>query len=252
MKRAIRRVLRLAGYKLVPFEQPTTARELNPDITDSEWQTFCCVQPYTMTSLERVLAAIRATGYVVANGIPGAIVECGVWRGGSTMAIARTLLEHGDASRHLYLYDTFEGMTDPTTCDIDFRGAHAATLLKQQSDRKLESTLWAYASLENVRANLSQTNYPPSKVAYVKGPVESTIPGVAPDRIALLRLDTDWYESTRHELTHLYPRLSPGGILIIDDYGHWGGAKKAVDEFFGGRVFLSRIDYTGRLVTKAQ
>jgi hypothetical protein len=88
---------------------------------------------------------------------------------------------------------------------------------------------------------------------FIKGKVEETIPEQAPAQIALLRLDTDWYESTYHELVHLYPRLSPGGILIIDDYGHWAGARKAVDEYFAEHrlnLFLHRIDYTGRICIK--
>ena len=87
----------------------------------------------------------------------------------------------------------------------------------------------------------------------VPGLVEDTVPSQAPEVIALLRLDTDWYKSTWHELEHLYPRLSVGGVLIIDDYGHWEGARRAVDEFIeakGLRLFLSRIDYTGRLAIK--
>ena len=82
---------------------------------------------------------------------------------------------------------------------------------------------------------MASTGYPPDRVRYVKGPVERTIPDRLPGGpIALLRLDTDWYESTRHELLHLFPLLSPGGVLIIDDYGHWSGARKAVDEYLGG------------------
>ena len=84
--------------------------------------------------------------------------------------------------------------------------------------------------------------------------MEETIPGRAPERIALLRLDTDWYESTRHELEHLWERLEPGGVLIIDDYGHWAGAREAVDEFFAKRSdapLLTRVDYTGRIGVKA-
>ena len=80
-------------------------------------------------------------------------------------------------------------------------------------------------------------------------------PAASPPSIALLRLDTDWYESTYHELVHLYPRLSVGGILIIDDYGYWQGARRAVDRYFaeqGTRVFLSRIDETGRLAVKQE
>jgi hypothetical protein len=90
-------------------------------------------------------------------------------------------------------------------------------------------------------------------VNLVKGPVESTIPATIPDQLAILRLDTDWYESTKHELDHLYPRLVSGGILIIDDYGHWQGARQAVDEYFARqnlKPLLSRIDYTCRIMIK--
>ena len=79
---------------------------------------------------------------------------------------------------------------------------------------------------------LHGTGYPPERIHFVRGPVEETLPAGAPDEIALLRLDTDWYESTRHELEHLYPRLAAGGVLLVDDYGHWEGARKAVDEYF--------------------
>ena len=100
---------------------------------------------------------------------------------------------------------------------------------------------------------MQRTGYDPARMHFVKGDVLETVPQEAPERIALLRLDTDWYESTRHELDHLYARLSPGGILIIDDYGHWRGARRAVDEFIEKhrlRLFLNRIDYTGRLAIK--
>jgi hypothetical protein len=95
--------------------------------------------------------------------------------------------------------------------------------------------------------------YPKEKLHYVQGKVEDTIPGAAPGQIALLRLDTDWYESTHHELIHLYPRLSAGGVLIVDDYGHWQGSRRAVDEWIaqtGARILLNRIDYTGRVAVK--
>jgi hypothetical protein len=97
------------------------------------------------------------------------------------------------------------------------------------------------------------TGYPADRLHLVQGKVEDTLPGAAPARIALLRLDTDWYESTRHELVHLYPRLVPNGVLIIDDYGDWVGAKEAVDEYFAAQPFqpfLSRMDHTGRLAIK--
>jgi len=113
--------------------------------------------------------------------------------------------------------------------------------------------MWAMAPLDRVRRNVLATGYPAERVHFIQGKVEDTLPANAPDRIALLRLDTDWYESTHHELTHLYPRLSPGGVLIIDDYGHWQGSRLAVDEFFAARAYtplLGRMDYTGRMMVK--
>ncbi len=105
-----------------------------------------------------------------------------------------------------------------------------------------------------VRETIDSAGYPSERVHFVRGQVEDTVPEQAPERIALLRLDTDWYESTRHELLHLYPRLASGGVLIVDDYGHWDGCRRAVDEYFSTEaepVLLSRIDYTGRLAVKA-
>lgn len=112
---------------------------------------------------------------------------------------------------------------------------------------------WAIASLDDVKRNVRLTRYPEERITFVKGPVEQTLNATAPDHIAVLRLDTDWYESTKAELDHLYPRLAIGGVLIIDDYGHWQGARRAVDEYFAARgehPFLHRTDYTGRVMIK--
>ena len=204
-----------------------------------------------MTSVERQLALIQAVRYLVRRGIPGSFVECGVWRGGSSMATALTLAQEGDTSRDLYLFDTFEGMTPPTDRDKSSEGVLAKTYLDRQ---RKGSGYWCYADLDDVRTNMTSTNYPTDRLHFVKGPVEETIPSQSPaGPIALLRLDTDWYESTKHEMTHLFPRLLEGGILIIDDYGHWQGARKAIDEYLAGEdrpYFLNRIDYTGRLLFK--
>jgi predicted O-methyltransferase YrrM len=109
---------------------------------------------------------------------------------------------------------------------------------------------WCFSPLEEVERNLRSTGIDPARLRFVEGKVEDTIPATAPERISVLRLDTDWYESTWHELTHLYPRLSPGGVLIVDDYGHWQGAREAVDRYFGEvaePILLARTDYTGRI-----
>jgi O-methyltransferase len=152
--------------------------------------------------------------------------------------------------RTLWMYDTYAGMTDATSADISHSGASASALLAaaKQLEAPERSLKLGSVSLEDVRANMAATEYPISWVKFVEGPVEQTIPGNVPARISLLRIDTDWYASTRHELVHLYPLLSPGGVLIIDDYGHWQGAREAVDEYFEDALpFLNRIDYTGRL-----
>ena len=168
------------------------------------------------------------------------------------MAAAKTLVDLGAANRELYLFDTFEGMSKPTEVDQDVQGLRAADEFERTRTGE-DSSTWVQVPLDEVRQNVEKTGYDPALVHYVKGKVEDTLPDAAPEKIALLRLDTDWYESTRHELEHLYPRLVPEGVLIVDDYGHWEGARRAVDEHFRHHPpapLLHRIDYTGRIAVK--
>ncbi len=202
---------------------------------------------YTMTSVERMYALWAAARHVSAAGISGDYVECGVWRGGSSMLAALTFGAAGDRDRTFHLYDTFEGMAEPTA--EDGRVARYEWERHQQADHNE----WCYSALDEVRANLNSTGLAPNQLELVKGKVEDTIPAHIPSKVALLRLDTDWYASTRHELIHLFPRLESGGVLIVDDYGHWEGARKAVDEYFrerGTPVLLVRVDETGRVAVK--
>ena len=185
------------------------------------------VRPRTMTGHAKLFPLVEATRYIARRGIPGEIVECGVWRGGSMQAIALTLLEEGAADRELHLFDTFEGMPPPSEHDTR-KGVSAAEML---AARDKEHWIWAIAGLDDVQEGMRETGYPTELVHYHQGKVEDTVPDLAPERIALLRLDTDWYESTKHELEHLWDRLSPGGVLIIDDYGDWDGARLATEEF---------------------
>lgn len=208
------------------------------------WNT---VSAHTLTSPQRIQALIDAVRYLDHNRIPGSIVECGVWRGGSMMAAAYALLEN-HPHREMYLFDTFDGMTTPTDVDVDLRGQSAASLL--EGDPQRIGALAAVVPLAEVKRNLASTGYPDHLVHFIVGDVLTTLPDHAPSEIALLRLDTDWYESTRHELVHLVPRISKGGVLIVDDYGHWKGARRAVDEYFQSselKILLNRIDYTGRI-----
>jgi hypothetical protein len=201
-----------------------------------------------MTSAERIYALIQAVRYISSNDIEGAIVECGVWKGGSMAAIAKILLQLRNTTRDLYLFDTFAGMTEPTANDIDYSGRQASVVLSEDIGTKCED-----APLEQVKEVLYGTGYPKERMHFICGNVEKTIPASAPDLISLLRLDTDWYASTKHELVHLFPRLAQAGVLIIDDYGHWKGSRQACDEYFAQNrvpILLNRIDYTGRIALK--
>jgi len=249
VSKAIRNGARRAGYALVRCQR-NNGYPL--DFTPGEIKLIDAVRPYTKTTPERLHALIHAIRYLHTNQIPGDIVECGVWRGGSMVAAAKTLMEVGDTSRSLYLYDTFEGMVTPGEFDVSSKGVKATDKFEK---RKLgeDSSDWCYASLEEVTRIMHGTGYPEERIRLVKGKVEQTLPGQAPERIALLRLDTDWYESTLHEMKTLFPRLTPGGVLIIDDYGDWEGARKAVDEYLAEQaipLLLGRIDDTARIAVK--
>lgn len=200
----------------------------------------------TMTSPERGYSLYTAVTYIAKRNIPGAFVECGVWKGGSSMIAALTFMEMGLTDRELYLYDTFEGMTRPTQHD---RVAWNDSPVTERWEERFGS--WV-VSRDEVQNNLEKTGYPRENINLIEGDVLQTLNQRRPGKIALLRLDTDWYESTAFELEVLYPLLVPGGVLIIDDYGHFTGAKKAVDEYFDDRTFplLSRVDYTGRMGIK--
>jgi O-methyltransferase len=210
--------------------------------------------PFTMTGIARLQSVIDAVRYCVRSEVPGAFAECGVWRGGSVLAMILTLQELARADRDLYLYDTFEGMTEPTEHDVSPYHPPARQLWEETGGRPWSKLFDPKSFNEQaVRDTLRSTGYPDERLHFIRGAVEETIPDAVPDQLALLRLDTDWYESTRHELIHLYPRLADGGVLIVDDYGHWEGARRAVDEYFTEHaqpLLLSRIDYAARIGVK--
>ncbi len=242
---------RQAYWHLASLTRPGSSKSSHPaDFSDNEVKTLEAVEGKTLTTPERIVALVRAMDYIVGNGIAGNVVECGVWKGGSMMAAAMTLARLGADDRQLHLYDTYDGMPPPTDKDRDYLGNTAESQMAAQDK---SADVWARAQLEEVQSNMALTGYPADRIHYVKGKVEDTIPGHLPGPIALLRLDTDWYESTRHELEHLYPLLVPGGVLILDDYGHWEGARQAVDEYIEKhrlRLLLCRIDMGGRIAVK--
>ena len=210
---------------------------------------------FTMTTRERLWASMSAVKYAVLNGVPGAVVECGVWRGGSTMAMVEVLVTLGVRDREVFLFDTFSGMTPASDFDTDSLGVPAKVHL-ESTPRVTGANVWCIAGIDDVRANLDSTGYPASLIRLVQGDVTETLEIEAnlPGSIAVLRLDTDWYESTKKELEILFPRLVVGGVCIVDDYGHWSGARKAVDEYLASHglyPLLAVSDYSGRSFIKS-
>lgn len=201
---------------------------------------------FTMTSKARMRALFGAVEHIVRLDIPGDFVECGVWKGGSSMLVAFTLIELNETNRKIYLYDTFKGMSKPT--DDDYRVGDRFALAKNQWKKE-----WCFSPLFEVKKNMLSTGYPQENLIFIKGKVEKTIPIIIPEKIAALRLDTDWYESTKHELINLFPRVSKNGVIIIDDYGYWAGSRKAVDEYFTNQsIFMKMIDDSGRMGIKLE
>ena len=223
----------------------------------NELEIINSVKPYTYTTRERIFALIEAVRYVIKNNIPGDFVECGVWKGGSVMAMMKTLLEVA-SEREIYLFDTFAGMTKPTDKDKIIKPSllggtpgRDPRIFFEETKINDFSSEWGNATVEEVKKNLSRINFDMNKIHFVVGRVEYTIPEKSPREISLLRLDTDWYESTRHELTHLFPRLSKGGIVLVDDYWAWKGSKLATDEYFKQKnitIFLKTTDPFGGVI----
>jgi O-methyltransferase len=237
---------------------PTSVMTVTAQLDDEERAMVERCRPHTLVSPERLVATADAVAHVVRRGIPGALLECGVWRGGSVLAMVLTLQRLGVDDRDVYLFDTFTGMTAPGAEDTS--AFHPPALRTFERARASGRRAWEglfneeVFGLEQVRELLHGTGYPPERLHFVVGDVLETLPGRAPDRLAVVRLDTDWYASTKHEMEHLYPRLSEGGVLIIDDYGHWRGSRKAVDEYLeatGEPLLLARTDYAGRMAVKA-
>ncbi len=209
---------------------------------------------YTMTIQSGAGATynlFKSVKYIVQNRIRGDIVECGVWRGGSMMLMAYALQYFNDRTRSLYLYDTYNGMTEPDEIDIDYEGRNLRAIW--QGAHQAGAKMGYGGSVDSVRGNLRSTGYPPQRMNFIEGDVLETIPATLPEKISLLRLDTDFYKSTLHELTHLYPRVVSGGVIYIDDYGWCKGARQATDEYFSAidfQPFLARIDETVRIIIK--
>jgi O-methyltransferase len=247
--------LSFLGLKLVRLSRLNQLQKManyQYNITDIELDAvfqhiYYKIKDYSLVGIERCYALYKSVLYVIENNIQGDFVECGVWKGGSCMLMAYTLMENGVTDRKIWLYDTFSGMVQPG--ENDGEAEKKEWELNKITEHRNN---WCLGEIEEVEQNLLSTGYPADNIRLIKGKVEDTIPATIPGKIAILRLDTDWYDSTKHELVYLYPLLQDHGILMIDDYGAWQGARKATDEYFRQRppVFFNRVDYTGRLIVK--
>jgi O-methyltransferase len=252
MKQLIFKTLNSLGYEL----RKKVAPQLKPKPLYYQTEPFLSITnhvgEFTMTNLDRLQGLFLGVNYLVDNGIEGDFVECGVWRGGSSMAAALTFMSKKQPNRKIWMYDTYEGMAETTEHDLDPNGYLAADIIKR-SDKSNPRSIFCVASFEDVEANMKSTGYPMENVKFVKGKVEDTLKSDIPEKIAFLRLDTDYYTSTKAEMEILYDKLVPGGVLILDDYGHWQGARKAVDDYFelkGKKPLFSFLDYAGVIAIK--
>jgi hypothetical protein len=196
------------------------------------------VQPYSMLSYARLRALYAAVCHIAKSGVPGDVVECGTARGGSA-ALMGLALKEVDHSRHLWVYDTFQGLPAPTLEDPDY---HIAKHFTGTCRGQLEDVTQLFD-----RLSISSFSH------CVKGMFQETLPLTEVKAVAVLHVDGDWYDSVLTCLECLWERVTPGGIVQIDDYGHWEGARKAVNEFFASRGIsphLRYVDYTGRQIVK--
>ena len=224
-------------YDLFPHIEQGRQRQAFPDLLEEDfWQVVDRVRPYTMLTIEALYELYQAVRYVSANHIDGDLVECGTFMGGAVFAAAEWSQPAGRLPRRFFLYDTFGGFPEGTPPETDFGGS----VVKMYPHPDF---------LAVARELVARSSWPQERFVFVKGDVTDTLTETRPDRIALLRLDTDAYASTRVELEQLYPLLSPGGVMMIDDYGHFRGARRATDEFLarlGSAPLMHRISYSVR------
>ena len=247
----LQKILNFFGFQIISKRSPVYFKDTIPEVSNLDQKLISECKKYSSTSELAMWSLINSVKYILQNNIKGDFVECGVFRGGNVILMQK-LLDRFNVRRKIYGYDTYEGMSSPTSFDIDIEGKKASQRLNDVEKENNKKNIWCYSDLNSVRNNILKScknNY----VIPIKGMVEDTlkVKSNLPKNISLLRLDTDFYVSTLVELKKLYPRLSKGGILIIDDYGYWRGARKAVDEYFRNKkILMHRIDFSVRLIVK--
>jgi hypothetical protein len=249
--KVLKKYLHILGYSISRAENNNFAPvELDKD--DLKLVNDIRLNNLSMTTTSNLYATVLACKYIIENEIPGDFVECGVYRGGHSI-IAASIFKRYQVKKKVYLFDTFAGMTVPTKFDKKSSTGEPA-IRKYDNTLTMNYSNWAYSPLEEVERNF-QDRHLSDYAIFVKGDVLNTLLNTRniTNEISFLRLDTDWYESTKLELEILYPKLMRGGVLVIDDYGSWDGVLKAVNEYFSSPIrkpYLGVIDSSARLSIK--
>ena len=239
--RLLKSLFKKINYDLIK-KKPYDVSKNFPEISEFEKELFDICSNYSMTSFDGMFSLMKSLDFIIQNNVDGDFVECGVWKGGNLIMFQK-YIEKYNLNKKIYAYDTFEGMSEPAEIDKTFEGESASLQLDKLEKKKVDRK-------KNVEKYTTSTN-----LTSIKGKVEDTLINKKnlPNKISILRLDTDWYSSTKKELEILYPLLEKNGILYIDDYGYWQGARKAVDEFFKDKkVTMFKIDFTARMIINSK
>ncbi len=223
------RMLARRGYKVVQTRPFDAAKRHE----GADWPLF----GYSMVGTQRLDNLEACLRTVLTEGIPGDLLETGVWRGGACMFMKAVLNRFGDTTRNVWLADSFQGLPKPK-----------AAADKEKRGYDLAGCDFLMVSQETVQANFERFGLLDERVRFLKGWFCDTLPTAPITQLALLRLDGDLYDSTRDALNAMYHRVSPGGYVIVDDYGSWKGCRVAVDEFrrdHGIDAEIREIDFTG-------
>jgi hypothetical protein len=245
LKNYIQKILNSFGYTIVNNNQRIV------ELSDKQKYLISITNSISMTPKIRRYNLIQALEYIAHYKLEGDLVECGVWKGGN-IVIYKKFIEENNIKKNIYAFDTFQGMSNPDQNDYIINSAISAQTILD-NDKKRITNDWGVCDLEEVKFNISKRTKNLNNIFFIKGKVEETLLNKInlPEKISILRLDTDFYQSTKIELEILYEKVCKGGVIIIDDYGHWAGSKKAVDEFFKEKfVWMHYVDYACRLIIK--
>jgi hypothetical protein len=212
LKHSVIRALSKRSLMLVrrkPFSAPVRDEGL-------DWPCF----GFTMVGRKRLDNVQNCVEEIIARGVSGDLVETGVWRGGTTILMRAILKAHDISDVTVWCADSFEGMPKPTATD-----------LQAQPESDFSDRDYLAVSLAQVKANFERFGLLDDQVRFLKGWFRDTLPTAPIQRIALLRMDGDLYSSTMDALKYLYPKVSPGGYVIVDDYNSWAACRQAVDEY---------------------